>query len=400
MFGRKKVPEVPQGIIFTDYCGMSVEMYNYIISGGTVDERASAIYALIYKARSLNLPTIILHNGNAYLQKESLAHICGEKVSLYEPTQDKNPTEIADLLTEVAINALGENRKIFSLICLIADIIESSGEIISLHSLVKFPFDKVMGKLEELHMSEKITDDQRKEFVKRYSGAASDSECIAGVSRLFSRLRNSWREPNENHLRQGLQETINTDGVLTFDLVADTNEVLKELCFTDVNMLMQHGEHFLLIVDGLSVLNKEDSHTNAVLMRNNGNISLLYSAADVPQMMLQREEFFNTLTGGHANLVLFKHNNAHSAQRWADFFGQEWTTIIERTTGRSSQDWNLFGGGSTTSEQERKQRVDKYPQEVFMNIPLGQGKGFLVDFTGNIPNQVIKVKMPALTEGG
>ena len=389
---------MPQGINFADYCGMSVEMYNYIISGGTVDERTSAIYALLYKACALNLPTIILHSGNAYLQKEPLAHICSKQVFQYEPTGDKNSTEIADLLTEVAINALGENRKIFSLIHLIISILETSGEKISLCSVVNFPCDKVMEKLEELHKAEKITDSQRKDFAKRYSGAASDSECVAGASRLFSRLKNSWREPKELQLREGLQETINASGILTFDLVADTNEVLKELCFTDVNMLMQRGEHFLLIVDGLSALSKEDSHTNAVLMRNSGNISLLYSAADVPQMMLQREEFFNTLTGGHANLILFKHNNGHSAQRWASFFGQEWTTIIERTTGRSSQDWNLFGGGSNTSEQERKQRVDKYPQEVFMNIPLGQGKGFLVDFTGNIPQQVIKVKMPKLTE--
>lgn len=43
----------------------------------------------------------------------------------------------------------------------------------------------------------------------------------------------------------------------------------------------------------------------------------------------------------------------------------------------------------------RQERVDKLPPEAFQSIPLGQGKGYLADFTGTVMmDHVIKVRIP------
>jgi len=172
--------------------------------------------------------------------------------------------------------------------------------------------------------------------------------------------------------------------VISVDLVTDTNAILKELCFADIDLAMQRGAHFVLISDGLSFSSIERSHTDAVLLHNHGNISLVYSAADVPQMVLHKDEIFNTLVGGQVNLILFRHINSNSAKKWSDFFGQEWVQLIETNECKNSQDWKLFSSGTTKGISTRTERADKFPPETFTDMPAGQGKAYLLDSDGLI----------------
>lgn len=395
MFGKHKAPVKDEmaRIQFTDYCVQSVDMHNFIISGGNLEDRAMALYTLLQKARTLRLPVIILQAGNAYLTERPLSSLWRGQIASYDPALDKSATELADLLTDVGVNALGTDRKVFVLIQLIINILEAIGNPITLRSVLEFPCDRIMIELDRFVREDIINESQRRDFVGRFSGAAG--ECVADTSRLFSRLKNAWNRQVENKQGQSLQATIDQGGIIAYDLVTDTNSALKELCFADVNLLMQRGEHFLLIVDGLSIFGKDECHTDTVLMRNHGNISLLYSASDVPQMMLQRDEYFNTLVGGHANLVLFRHNNARSAQKWSDFFGQEWVTLTETSVGKSKENTAFITATHTQSTSTRTERHDKFPPERFTNIPEGQGKGFLIDCSG-ISTRVAQVKMPMI----
>jgi len=275
---------------------------------------------------------------------------------------------------------------------LIIDIVEAVDGHITFDRVLCFPCDKLVSKVAKLAEDEKITSEQRSDFTKRYGGDAGNH--VSSVARLFSRLLNSWKA----HDGTSFKRTTDSRSIITFNLIADTNNVLKELVFADINFLMQSGQHFLLVVDNVSILGKDGSQTDAVLLRNQGNYSLLYSAADIPQLVLQKEEKFNTLVGGHTDILLFQHSNGASAQKWATFFGQEWVTIAESSTTETKATYKFFEGSTGLTVNQKLERADYYPQEIFMQefpnqdalgiparmkigIPKSKGIGFFFDFT-------------------
>jgi len=126
---------------------------------------------------------------------------------------------------------------------------------------------------------------------------------------------------------------------------------------------------------------------------------MVYSAIDVPQMMMQKDETFSTLVGGNTNLILYRHNNGESAQKWTKFFGQAWVTLVERSGGQTKANWKLFESSTNEGFSEKTQRVDRFPQEVLQSIPFGEGKGYFVNSTDLITPLISRVRVPLLDEG-
>jgi hypothetical protein len=388
----REVPETP----FEDYYHSFSEMSNFIISGGHIHERVSAIYALLLKAVSFGLPTIVIHSGNPYLAPKPLSIACQTEIVEYEPAFNKSSSELADILTDVAVNALGADKRIFVLIHLVIDIIEATRQTVTLMELLSFPCDQVLAELRRLTEAGKLTPEGNADFTKRYGGIAS--ECTAETSRLFSRLRNFWKRQAPQGRQKSFHDIVAAGGIITFDLLSDTNTVVKEMCFADIDFVLQQGKRFLLVVDGVSLNSQDESHINSVLLRNHSNISVIYSAIDVPQVVLQNETDFYTLVGGNANLVLFKHNNAHSAQLWSGFFGQEWAAINETSVGKSKENIALFKSTNTETLSTRYERIDRLPPEMLLDIPYRRGMCYLADVVENGATEFSQMCLPMLVD--
>jgi len=381
-------------LTFDQYRSQAVDMRNFVISGGNIDDRNRALYSMIRWAKAIGLPVIVLHTSNPFLSEQCLSPLWGQPVSVYDPLLNKDSDAIADLLTDVGRNVLELEPGIATLIRLVADILLEENKTITLSRFLRFPFHKLMPELARLEQEEIIDVEQRKEYVRRFQSKADGH--VDGLARLASRLRNAWRLYFDNPRPvTSIEQAITNHGVISVDLVTDTNSILKELCFADIDLAMQRGAHFVLISDGLSFSSVERSHTDAVLLHNHGNISLIYSAADVPQMVLHKDEIFNTLVGGQVNLILFRHINANSAKKWSDFFGQEWVQLLETSEGKNSQDWKMFSSGHSTSTSTRTERHDRFPPETFTTIPTGQGKAYLMDSDGLI-HQLARLTLPLL----
>jgi len=393
---RDKTPPAPNLYPFEQYCSSAAEMHNWILSGGSVVDRSMAITSLLVKARQLGLAVVALHCSNPFFALQTQSRLWREQLPIYDPLAGKSPTQIADILTDVGVNALDTDKRIFVLIELVAEIIAASEESITLPNVLGFPINTLLKRLETLEADDTITAKQRKEFTDRYSGAAS--ECVAETRRLFSRLKNAWTSQQKAQQYTSLQEAISARQIISFDLVTDTNPVLKELLFSDINAAMQRGSRFLLIADGLSILGKDNANTDMVLLRNHDNISLVYSAADVPQMAMHKDDYFYTLTGGMANLILFRHNNAESAKKWSGFFGQEWAEITGTTVSDSKEKYTFFKGSTSTAVTTNMQRIDKLPPEYFTDIPFDQGLGFLVYNERNGEQAILPTEMSHLRE--
>ena len=393
---RDKALPTPDLFPFEQYCYGAVEMHNWILSGGSVVDRSMATASLLMKARQLGLSVVALHCSNPFFGAQAQSRLWNEALQVYDPLSGKTPTQIADILTDVGVNALEADKRIFVLIELVAEILAASAETATLSTVLDFPINSLLKRLEILESDDVISPKQRKDFTDRYSGAAS--ECVAETRRLFSRLKNAWKAQPQAQRYVSLQEAIDAQKIISFDLVTDTNPVLKELLFSDINAAMQRGSRFLLIADGLSILGKDSANTDMVLLRNHDNISLVYSAADVPQMAMHKDEYFYTLTGGIANLVLFRHNNAESAKKWSNFFGQEWAEITGTTVTDTREKYTFFQGSTGTTESKQWQRIDKFPPERFTDIPFGLGKGYLVHYANNGQQEIRKAQMPMLRE--
>ena len=384
-------------LTFDQYRSQTTDMHNFVISGGNSDDRNRALYSMIRWAKTLGLPVIVLHTSNPCLSERHLSPLWGQPVSIYDPLLNKDSDAIADLLADVGRNVLELEPGIAVLIRLVADILLEESAELTLSRFLAFPLHKIMPELARMEEEEIIDAEQRKEYVRRLQGKADVH--VDGLARLVSRLRNAWRLYMDTpHPVTGIEQAISGNGVISVDLVTDTNSIMKELCFADIDLAMQRGAHFVLVSDGLSFSSVERSHTDAVLLHNHGNISLIYSAADVPQMVLHKDEVFNTLVGGQVNLILFRHINANSAKKWSDFFGQEWVQFIETSEGLSRQNTKFFEKTHSTNTSTRTERADRFPPETFTEMPAGQGKAYLMDSDGLIHN-LARLTLPQLAGG-
>jgi len=157
----------------------------------------------------------------------------------------------------------------------------------------------------------------------------------------------------------------NAEQILFFDLLTDSNPVLKELVFSAISKLTENNK-FWLITEGISFIGKNDSKVDTVFVKNQNNLTLIYSGEDVPMLTSQTENIFETLTGGNTQLLLFAHTSGNSAEKWARYFGTENKTKVSQMQGTSNSgfmgwDTSTNKGTSVSTEKEYK-----FPPQHFM----------------------------------
>jgi len=355
-----KIPKV----VINSFCSQYYEyMHNTIISGGTIENRAIVEHALIKQANKLGLPVIILHSGNRFMKSGvGLASGIGN-IGYYDPIIGKECDEIADLLTDLASNLLQGKNDLFGMWSLVVDVLSLQSEPVTLERLLKFRCDRIPDILGEMAEESKISNAKRIEFTNRYGSVSS---CAHEAQRVIAKLK-SYPPYTEGATLHSLEEVLDKGGIASIDIISDTNDILKELCFADVNRIMKQGRNFLLVVEGLSLL-KRESHVDNVLLRNSGNMSLLFAANDVPAMTQESEEYFQTLVSGHTNVMILKHNSAASAQKWSDYLGQQYIQQVEKSMGTSKENLSLIKKTKSSNITVREERRDIVPPESITRL--------------------------------
>ena len=351
-------------VVIDSFCNQYyTEMHNTIISGGTIENRAVIEYALVRQAQQLNLPVIILHSGNKYMKSGVGLTSSQKNIGYYDPIIGKASDEVADLLTDLATNLLQSKNDLFGFWSLVVDVLALYKEPVTLERLVKFRCDRIPETLGELADENNVSNNKRVDYMNRFGAVSS---CTHEAQRLLTKLK-SFPFFEHDATPHGLEDVINEHGIASIDLISDTNDILKELCFADVNRVMKQGRNFLLIIEELSFLKKE-SHVDNVLLRNSGNMSLLFAASDVPAMTQESDEHFQTLISGHTNVVVLKHNSAASAKKWSDFFGQHYIQQVEHSMGSSKENLSLVKKTNSNNITIREERRDIVPPESITRL--------------------------------
>jgi len=357
-FAMSKIPKPqPAGTdeAFKAYCNTlnNTEMHNLIISGGKSADRFLAITSILNEASKRRIPTIVLHSGFAPFNQFS-------QNKYYDPCIGTDSDEIAEILTDAAVNALNIDSVVHSSIKLIVDILQvvNNGNI-TLSDVVGFPLDDVIGYLDDCKDNNKITDSQYDRFKQRYNNPAIKDNMLR-IPTLFSKLK-PLIQKNKTAQPINFQQVVDNKQILFYDLLTDTNVVLKELVFSAISKLTERSK-FGVITEGISFLGKTDSKVDTVFIKNQNNITLIYSGEDVPTLTLQEEKTLETLTGGNSQLLLFAHTSGSSAEKWANHFGKENKTKITKTKQRSAFIGVPQGkGDSITTEKDYR-----FPPQFFM----------------------------------
>ena len=348
----KKEPPVPiDDTKFKEYCATlnSTAMHNLIISGGDVAGRFLAITGILNVASVKRIPTIVLHSGFDPFHQFS-------QNTYYDPCIGKESEEIAEIFTDAASNALAIDSVIHSSIKLIADILQAENGDITLNDIIRFPYDDVLGHLDECKDNGSISDEQYGKLKQRYNNPAIKDNMLR-IAPLFQKLRTLARK-NSTSQPVNFQQSVANRQILFFDLLSDTNAVLKELVFSEINKLTETHK-FWVVTEGISFMENSESNVNAVLAKNRNNISLFYSGEDVPALASQTENIFHTLVSGNTKLLLFAHTSAVSAEKWSGHFGKE--NVEKITTGRNVGWRDTTDTRSTTTEKDYA-----FPPQVFM----------------------------------
>jgi hypothetical protein len=322
---------------FKAYCSAlnNTEMRNLIISGGKSADRFLAITNVLNEANKRKIPTIVLHSGFAPFNQFS-------QNTYYDPCFGMDSDEIAEILTDTATNAFKIDSIIHSSIKFIVEVLQAVNKEITLSDVVKFPYDDVIGYLDSAKGDNLITDAQYDKFKQRYNNP-SIKDNIFRVAPLFSKLK-TISQSNKSEKPINFKQAVQEKQILFFDLLNDTNTILKEMVFSNINKLTEYSK-FWVITEGISFMGKEDSKVDDVLTKNRNNISLIYSGEDVSVLTAQREETFKTLVGDNSQLLLFAHASASGAEKWADHFGKEHKEKI--TTGKINTKSTKFMSLST-----------------------------------------------------
>ena len=340
---------------FREYCYNELnahEMHNLIISGGKSSDRFLAIAKILNEASKKRIPTIVLHSGFAPFNQFS-------QNIYYDPCIGTDTDEIAEILADTAVNALNVDSVVQSSFKFIADVLKAVKGEITLSDVVEFPYDDVMSYLDDCKVSS-LTDTQYDNFRKRYNNPAIKDN-ILRVAPLMSRLK-PLTQQSKTAKPINFRQVVIEKQILFFDLLTDSNPVLKELVFSAINKLTEISK-FWVITEGISFIGKPESKVDTVFTKNQNNITLVYSGDDVPSLTAQTETVFETLTGGKSKMLLFAHPSARSAKRWSEHFGEVNKTKITSTVSRSTFQPGSNKGSSVVTEKDYK-----FPPEHFMKM--------------------------------
>jgi hypothetical protein len=385
--------EAKDDTIFNEYCATlnNIQMNNLIISGGLPSDRSIAVKKILSEAKNKKIPTIVLHSGFTPFGRFT-------QNVYYDPCIGADSEEIAEILTDTATNALNIDTVVYESIRFIVDILKAENDNVTLYDVVKFPYDDVMEYLDERVEKNSITSKQYDKFKQRYNNP-SIKENIFRVAPLFAKLK-TIAQKGETAQPISFRQAVVDKSILFFDLLDDTNAVLKEMVFSAICKAMELGK-FWVVAEGISFMGRKDSKVDTVFTKNRNNISLIYSGEDVPVLTAQNDEDFKTFVGSNSQLLLFAHSSGGSALKWSEYFGKEFhkKTIETTSTGLSlsggykqSSSALSFNEGETTISEY----VYKYPPEYFKHwgettdidgnpMMMGLGKGesyFICDNSG------------------
>lgn len=320
--------------------GMSSK--SVIVSGGMDIERSVFLLSTI---KSSCDRTIILHNGNSYLNSAYIQK-CGVQAEDWDSNIYKgmNKTQMLSLLA-----AEEKDEELLFFYAYAFEVCEVLGIPVSLESINSIDWLGISW--QEALLMKTSQRERALDLLSRFDKQMAEN-AVKGMCRI-ERLSRS-----NNNKGKGIDAILSNNIVLTKE-VHGSNSILTKQCFEVVEALAESGVKFTLILDDVFL-------PEISLIRDNyKNVRLILSAEDITQLS-HNMMFMNR----NYSVIVFGHTNYGSAKKISEaHFGEYDKLMNDITTGNSktflaSTTYNA----STTVRRCRELRLK--PEEI-VNLPFG-----------------------------
>lgn len=360
--------------LFSDFLDSESSMLRHtLISGGTQRDRSAIEYYLMQLSRKTaalrgeHLPVIVLHMNNPrFIQRNQNEGT----VDAFPPQSalsfaGMNDREIVEVLSGT-LSAQSKDSAYPSareLLTVGIELLRLSGKEVSLFELAQLPWTELRAYVDELRRSGRLNQEEVFSYNSRINSAA---EVSYSVEELFDRLKMEGAVRKENN-GDGVFLAVKRGGVCFINLVSGERCWEKAAVLQQIRLVALRGIRFLMVLDSTPVSTGDDVMES--LLINNTHFSWIIASEDIPA---KYNAFFERLTGGNNNVVLFSHASGKSAQAWSDYLGQAYAIKKTVTSGQSRENLSLFKGQVSKSETQEMERRYRIPPEWIQELNMGE----------------------------
>jgi len=316
---------------------------NLLASGGNDNLRNSALTWFCCDAIANHKTVIVLHCKNHNLQKQLTSSQLASKYRpvdgrayCYNPFSGKSSREVASLLFE----AIPEKYKIpytcKTLIEIIAEIKNQSGETLILHptgsgnnGIADCPVEGLITVLDKRHKAGKINDTVYNRLLSDYVAIQNDAKYLRAY---FDDLKRQLASlpVNEGAKTLDFKKAVSAKRVISIDVSNQANDLYLNIVTEHLRELLRTNQNIAIVIDGISL--HIDNKLIKMLQQNQG-VNFAISIKDAYASIGAKKDELNSLLGGDCRLVLSKHGSPRSAEYWSEYFGEyERTEIVESFT--------------------------------------------------------------------
>lgn len=349
--------------------GESDEPEGIIVSGGQPIDRVCSLIPFVHKAQAKVIPVIVLHTGNADLEKMIQNHsrdceFISRKDTYYDVFRGLPVEDIAYLLYETMPQD-STNPAAESLLHALLEILSRTSGNITIQSLAAFPLLSLKTQIDGMQQSGQLSADEYAEINRYYMSGSAESDSV----RIFLNKLNRQAEGVYGKITSrpcNIKRLLNQKGVIAIDVGATGNDLLLSLVINHLLFLQSQGREFAILIDNVPLSKNpklsELTRCKACAVSNNDFISSLYGGER------RGEDLFSEITGNVSAVVLFRHASGTSCQKWSEHLGTYNKIHIRYSLSQSKAFMNSNDSRGLTVEEKEEPRVRA---ETISKLPTG-----------------------------
>ncbi|MEE0913146.1 MAG: hypothetical protein U0L76_00990 [Ruminococcus sp.] len=333
-------------------------VYNAVISGGDPYFRNKALLAQAVCAKQNNFPVIVLHEGNYQLEQQLRRNFSvtnqyceiSTRSPCFEPLYGLNELEIANQILETAPKDYDIKYNARYYIDGISSFLKASGKHLSFKLFSTCPHGSIFDKVDDLELQGTISSYQSQEIKsKLMTGQSENYKIDTFLSSFKMEIEPFMYKPKQGNKPENILSTLKKGKVLSFDISSVTNRILINTIIYQLKLALSKGFQYTVLIDSISV-NSNESYAN-YLKTPSDKICKTIASEDFYSMVGSDEKLFSAALGEAQTVIVMNHSSGHTANKWAEFFGQydKYEQSYSNTRGRSRRTpFSLFSSPNTS----------------------------------------------------
>jgi hypothetical protein len=365
---------------------------NTVVSGGTNEVRALSLVSILINSYNQNLPAIVLHESNSYLESQvkslfgssSNITIINKSNPTYEPFWGLQDSEISKLIIDSVTKDfdIKHNAKYY-LEGMAAYIREKRIEPFC-NMFIQCPHHELFDKIDNMVSSGKMNDSKAQKIKSMLMMGQSENYKIESYFHsLENQISGILAKKGNPSVSSSIAKVMNKPGIILIDIVSNTNNLVINLLVSQIKIAMSKGKRMMLISESLSVENNE-MLANLLKMKSD-KCRVVTSSSDLYAMCCGDDKLFHTVIGGSSKVVIHSHSSGSSAAKWSEVIGyyDKQEASQSYSSGKSCNNpFTLFpstNSNSTVSYSLKREFIVK-PEEI---TRMKYGETYIYDSVHN-----------------